>query len=214
MAVAGFAVVGLGLASSAAAPPAQATETSITGTQTLPASFSVPAGKNVTVHDATITLKGRLRVSGHLTIRDSTIITAGDGLQLDGGTVRMSHVTIKGPVGGTGMGDMVTLTGGSFTGDRVTVIGGHCAFHADGGASGIGTFRLTNATVRSSVYGFMLLGGAPRGTKTVTGLSVIDSDYGIQSAGDHAPYTFSKVSFQRVRTPQEISDASGVRLLP
>lgn len=155
-----------------------------------------------------------MEVRGNLSITNS-VINAPLGLVVEGGSLTLRNVTLKAPVHVSGMSDMVTLDAGSFSGDSVTVIGDHCAFHFNGGQSaGIGAFQLTNSAVKSSVYGFMILGGAPQGTKAISHLSISNTANGIESAGERAHYRFTGVTFTKVQTPKSISNPSTVTVTP
>ena len=177
----------------------------------LPANFAVPAGSTASISGSHLTMSAPLDVRGNLTISDSTI-TAPQGITVAGGTLTLKNVILKAPIHASGMGDMITLNSGSFMGEHVTVIGDHCAFHFNGGASGITNFVLNQATVQSSVYGFMIGGGSPKGSKNITGLTISNTPHGIQAGNVKASYTFSGVTYKNVQSHTEISNPSQVTI--
>ena len=191
----------------AATNPSPASVSGMNGT--LPSDFAVPAGSTVRISKSTLKMTAPLEVHGNLTISDSTI-TAPRGIAVSGGTLTLKNVILKAPVNASGMGDMITLNSGSFIGNQVTVIGDHCAFHFNGGSSGITNFVLNEATVKSSVYAFMILGGSPQGNKQITGLTITDTPHGIQAGNVKARYSFKGVTYQQVQHHTEIANPSQV----
>lgn len=193
----------------AATTPAPTAVSGVNGT--LPAKFAVPAGSTASITNSQLKVTAPLDVRGNLTISDSTI-TAPLGITVNGGSLTLKNVILKAPINVSGMGDMITLNSGSFMGDHVTVIGDHCAFHFNGGSTGITNFILNQATVESSVYGFMIGGGSPKGTKQITGLTISKTPHGIQAGNLKAHYSFSGVTYKNVQTHTEIADPSQVTI--
>jgi hypothetical protein len=201
------ALASSGVPALAATSPAPSSISGLNGP--LPANFAVPAGSTVTITNSHVTASAPIDVRGNLTISDSTI-TAPEGITVGGGSLTLKNVILKAPVHASGMGDMITLNSGSFSGDHVSITGDHCAFHFNGGPSGVTNFVLNQATVKSSVYAFMIGGGAPKGTKQITGLTIIDTPHGIQASNVKARYSFSGVTYQNVKSHTEITNPAQV----
>ena len=198
-----------GIPALAATTPSPTAISGLTGA--LPSSFAVPAGKTASISGSHLTMSKALDVQGNLTITDSTI-TAAQGITVAGGTLTLKNVILKAPIHASSMGDMITLNSGSFMGDHVTVIGDHCAFHFNGGGSEITNFVLNQASVLSSVYGFMIGGGSPKGNKSITGLAISNTPHGIQAGNLKTHYSFSGVTYKNVQSHTEIAGPSQVTI--